>query len=127
MVAIIGILASVAYPSYQEFVKQGRRADAQGSLMNFAGAMERHFTVNNTYVGVAASSSFPSAPSADVFYSQSPKDGTAKYYDLEVVSEASTSFSIQAVPISVQVGDFCGTMTVDHTGARTPTGSDCWR
>jgi len=44
VVAIIGIIAAVAYPSYQEFVMKSRRADAQAALVSFAGAMERHFT-----------------------------------------------------------------------------------
>ncbi|MBT5967504.1 MAG: prepilin-type N-terminal cleavage/methylation domain-containing protein, partial [Gammaproteobacteria bacterium] len=40
-VAIIGILASIAYPSYQESVYKSRRADGKGALLGLANAMER--------------------------------------------------------------------------------------
>ena len=43
-VAIVGILAGIAYPSYQDSVRKSRRADAQGALLGFANAMERYFT-----------------------------------------------------------------------------------
>jgi prepilin-type N-terminal cleavage/methylation domain-containing protein len=49
VVAIIGILASIAYPSYQESILKSRRADAKGALLGFANAMERHFTETNSY------------------------------------------------------------------------------
>ena len=40
-VAIVGILAGIAYPSYQESVRDSRRADAKGALLGFANSMER--------------------------------------------------------------------------------------
>ncbi|MFI3186333.1 MAG: prepilin-type N-terminal cleavage/methylation domain-containing protein, partial [Methylococcaceae bacterium] len=43
-VAIVGILAAIAYPSYQDSVRKSRRADASGALLGLANAMERHFT-----------------------------------------------------------------------------------
>jgi type IV pilus assembly protein PilE len=41
VVAIVGILAAVAYPSYQDHVRKSRRAEAQSALMGLAAAMER--------------------------------------------------------------------------------------
>ncbi len=49
VVAIIAILAAVAFPSYQESVKKSRRSDAQTALLGFAQAMERHYTDNGFY------------------------------------------------------------------------------
>ncbi len=49
-IVIIGILAAVAYPGYQNSVRKSRRATAQGDLMAFAAAMERSFTATNTYM-----------------------------------------------------------------------------
>ena len=40
-VAIVAILAAVAYPAYRDQVLRTRRADAKGALMSFASAMER--------------------------------------------------------------------------------------
>ena len=50
-IVIIGILAAVAYPGYQNSVRKSRRATAQGDLMAFAALMERSFTATNTYLG----------------------------------------------------------------------------
>ncbi len=136
VVAIVGILAMFAYPSYQELVKQSRRADAQGALMSFAGAMERHFTVNDSYCGAGSttvsncgSSSNDDSGIPTVFSAKSPLDGIEVYYNLTISSVSSTSFILEADPAGIQSDDICGTMTVDHTGARTPSPatSDCWR
>ncbi len=129
-VAIIGIIAAVGYPSYLSFVEKSRRADAQATLLSFASAMERHFTVNNTYA-TTVSGAVPTAPEPEVFPSQAPLDGSEKYYNLIVQSANATSFEIRAVPKGAQSGDGCGTLTVAHTGARDVTGgslskNDCW-
>jgi len=127
-VAIVGIIASIAYPSYMDYVTKARRADAQAALASFAGAMERFFTVNSTYVGTA-SGAVPAPPKSSVFPSEAPLDGGDKYYDLRIAAVSSSGFSITAVPKtgSAQAGDACGTLTLDHTGARGKTGSgDCW-
>jgi len=49
VVAIIGVLAMIAYPSYQESVTKTRRADGMSLLTNIVNAEERYFTQNNTY------------------------------------------------------------------------------
>ena len=48
-VAIIGILAAIAYPSYQNYTKQTRRSDAQIALTQAANQQERYFTECNIY------------------------------------------------------------------------------
>ena len=58
VVAIIGILAGIAYPTYQDSVRKSRRADAEAVLLELAQWMERFYTENNRYdqtrAGVAA-------------------------------------------------------------------------
>lgn len=126
-VAIIGIVASIAYPSYFEYVSKSRRADAQAALVSFAGAMERYYTVNNTYVGTTASSSLPSSPKSTVFGSKAPLDGSDTFYYLKIAAVSSSGFSLTAVPTGAQSSDGCGTLTLSHTGERGKTGSgDCW-
>ena len=49
VVAIVGILAAVAYPSYIDSVRKGKRAEARAALMNLLQQQERYFTQNNTY------------------------------------------------------------------------------
>ncbi len=50
VVAIIGILAAIAYPSYDEYVKRGNRAEGQAFLNEVAARQERYFSQNNAYV-----------------------------------------------------------------------------
>lgn len=54
VVAIIGILASVAYPAYTDSVRKGKRAEARAALMNFLQQQERYQTQMNTYLVVGA-------------------------------------------------------------------------
>ena len=48
-VAIIGILAAIAYPSYVEHIYRSRRAEAEATLMELAQWMERNYMVNLSY------------------------------------------------------------------------------
>lgn len=54
VVAVIGILAAVAYPSYQEYVRKGKRAEGRTALMELLQQQERYMTQNNTYLAFAA-------------------------------------------------------------------------
>lgn len=121
-VAIIGVLAAVAYPSYQNSVQKSRRADAQAALVELAGFMERFFTENNRYdqdVGGTAVS---------LPFTASPKSGGA-FYNLSLSASGLTTFTLQAVPVAggPQADDDCGTMTLNQAGAKTTTGTaGCW-
>ena len=132
-VAIVGIISAVAYPSYVDYVSKSRRADGMGALVSFAGAMERHFTVNSTYCGAGTSTTAscgPASSSGDptIFPTEAPLDGSEKYYDLDISVVTPTTFTITATPKNAQNGDSCGTLTLAHTGLRGKTGSgtSCW-
>ena len=57
VVAIIGILAAIAYPSYRDYIIRGRLTDATNGLASMRAEMERHFQDNRRYdtVGVFTS------------------------------------------------------------------------
>lgn len=115
VVAIIGILASIAYPSYQESVAEGRRTDAQANIVTLAQHMEREFTENGNYTG------------AGLPYDKSPRDGADRFYTLSIVS-AAASYTVRATPVNAMAGDRCGVMTLNHRGQRTDQDAqdDCW-
>lgn len=115
VVAIIGFLASIAYPSYQESVAKARRGDAQASLVSLAQEVERQYTENSTYAG------------AVLPYTEAPKDGNTKFYDLSFAASTATTYTLQAAPKNGMNGDRCGTMTLNHAGNRTAAETDCWR
>jgi type IV pilus assembly protein PilE len=51
VVAIVGILASIAVPSYTSYIVKARRTDGQRVLINHAQALERHYSINGRYTG----------------------------------------------------------------------------
>ena len=127
VVAIIGILSTIAYPSYQKYVLQSRRVDAKNALLDYAARQERYFSVHNSYAtllkdlgyGDTAASTLDINASGQVFYKLTIPDGGV----------TSTSFTATAVPTGAQVKDTeCGTYQITQTGARTVTGtgSKCW-
>ncbi len=126
VVAIVGILAAVAYPSYQEHVRKTKRADAQSALMELAQFMERYYTANGRYL--TSTNAAPILP-----FTEAPKDGTSKSYNLAFAANSPTanSYTLQATPKNSMAGDKCGTLTLTNTGAKGQaagaTMADCWR
>ncbi len=119
VVAIVGVLAAIAYPSYQAQVKKARRADAQAALMQLAQFMERVYTEENCYRRLGAGDScngsdgtVPSLP-----FTASPIDGSTKYYDLEL-SGVGTGFTLTAKPVSGQSQESDGKIQITNTGQR---------
>lgn len=96
VIAIIGIIAAVAYPSYQDQIAKTRRVDAQGALMSFSSAMERYYTENGTYTGAATSGADTGAPT--IFPDEAPLDGSDKYYDLTISDATRNTYTLTATP-----------------------------
>lgn len=122
VVAIIGILASIAFPAYQDSVRSARRSDAQGALMSFANAMERHFTTNGDYLGAADGGDDTGAPT--VFSTTSPVDGGTAYYNLTISDADTGTYTLTATATGAQTGD--GNLTLTNTGVRTWDGNAGW-
>lgn len=112
-VAIVAILVAIAYPSYQDSVRKTKRTNAQADLMELASFMERKYTETNVYNSASLALPFTTSPR-----------GSAAAYNLTHASGSAT-FTLTATPVAGQIGDSCGTMTLAHTGAKTPT-SSCW-
>ncbi len=125
VVAIVGILATIAYPSYQDSVKKSRRADAKSALMGFVNAMERHYTEYNSYCDAAAAGetavsgcgdATPDKGKPAVFADEAPLDGTTKYYDLTIQAVNETTYTLRATPKGAQAGD--GFLEIKNTESR---------
>ena len=129
VVAIIGILASIAYPSYMKYVRNANRADAQALMLENAQYMERRFTTCGSYAAVGGAAA-PCNAAADLPKDQSPENGTARY-SVTLTEATATAFTIQAAPAGSYADALCGTMTITQTGAKTETGAgslgDCWK
>lgn len=122
VVAVIGILAAIAIPSYQRYVIESRRADGHAALMALQLAQERHRGNNATYAqNLTDLSPQFSALSPDNFYDISIVAGTA----------TATGFTIRAFGRNgtSQANDTtCRTMNIVVTGnSVTYDPAQCWR
>lgn len=133
-VAVVAILAAIAYPSYQEQVRKSRRSDAKSALLNVAQVMERRYSERAAYPDQATTKTLVGDGSAgsDI---KSP-DG---YYLMTVTLSASPSgtaaqaYSLTAAPTGTQTGDKCGSFTLTNAGAKGVSGASagydaakCW-
>ena len=118
VIAIIGIISAVAFPSYDSYMKKSRRADAKVALTKMADHEERYYLQNNTYTD-------NEALVGDV----NTDEG---WYTLEIDNADVNGFQITAtaVPGGAQSGDTttsagdCTVLTLSSTGAKTPAA--CW-
>ncbi len=109
VVAIVGILAAVAYPSYQDHVRKTRRADGKTALLQAVQVAERFFTQNNSYTNAV---------------SDGPSD--EGHYNLTFSAPTTTTFLITATPVGAQASDPCGALTVNQVNVKTGGMADCW-
>lgn len=123
VVVIIGVLASIAYPSYQNSVRKSRRSDAHSLLMEVANRQEQFFSNNNTYTDDPADLGYTATD--DEF--RSPES----YYQVTLAAPGggtlATGFVATATPAtdSAQAGDGdCLSMVYDNTGLKSPAA--CW-
>ena len=109
VVAIVGILSAVAYPSYTEYVKKTHRAEITGLLLETAQHLERFYSRNGQYSDVVG----PPAVTLEV------SAGNAFY---AVVADRTNgqAFTLTATPIGTAMmkGDKCGSFVIDNTGKR---------
>lgn len=130
VVAIVGILATIAYPNYTQYVLRSNRDECAGALIGMAAAMERRFSTNQSYLGLAAGGANTGAPAAAFYPAQCPLDGGAASYTLTIANATQTTFTLNATPTARQAGDACGTLSLTETGVKAATGGTpqtCWR
>lgn len=125
-VAVLGILTAIAYPSYQEFVRKSRRADAKLALLDLGNRLEQRYADTNTY----ATATIATDPATDVLSNADTPEG---YYTLSISAATATTYTITATRKAggPQASDTkCGNFTFTHNEVRGVTGSasvaDCW-
>ena len=131
VIAIIGILAAIALPSYQESVRKGARADARGAMMTMMQQQQRAFSQSNTYNTVAYGS-------ADATFKNWSGDGGYANARWELSASAcpgeniEVCVSISARPKSPWSDPTISSMTYTSRGQASCTGTSaslsniCW-
>lgn len=117
VVVLIGILAAIALPSYQEHVRQTRRAEVATVLLENAQLLERHYARHGGY----------DAGTAPGLASQSPVTGAAVYQLAATLAAESFTLTATAVPGGIMAGDACAVYTLNQVNQRAPADSRCWR
>jgi type IV pilus assembly protein PilE len=128
VVAVIGILASVALPSYRRYLQRAQRTDATSALLRVQTAEEKRYLQLGSYT-----TNLTAAPPTGLGLLATSERG---YYNLSVAT-TTTGYTVTATPVSGggQADDkSCGTFTINESGTRTAlntSGADnkteCWR
>ena len=113
-VALLGIIAAIAIPSYMAQTQKSRRADAKITLVKAAQTLERCFTDKSSYEVAAGCPDY------------NGKTTEQGYYKIKAVQNA-TTFILTASPLAKQSGDtYCANFAIDQADSRTATNTDCW-
>ena len=116
VIAIIGIVITIGYPSLSEYVNKGRRTEVAGLLSEQAQILERFYSQNNVYTNAA---------------------GLSPGNDFYTITQTLTdqTFLLTAVRKSgkAMAADKCGDFTITNTGVRSMVNAtaglvakDCW-
>ncbi|MGY6274973.1 type IV pilin protein [Methylomonas sp. MgM2] len=111
---MIGILAAIAYPAYNDYVRRAKRADGKAVLMQVRLAQEK-WRANHTTYGTKTNIGITTSP-----------DG---YYTVNEFTDLSaTTYTISASPNFTDAK--CGTLGINQNDVKTVSGTDpvadCW-
>lgn len=115
VIAIIGIIITIGYPSLTEYVNKGRRTEVVGTLSEQAQILERFYSKNNVYTGITGLSA-----------------GTSYYTITPTITDQTFLLTAVRKP-GAMATDKCGDFTLTNTGVRSMVNAtaglatkDCW-
>lgn len=114
-VAIIGILASVAYPSYLDYVARSNRAEALSELLRYSNMQEQYFVDTRSYAGTMTA------------FGSSSATVTTESGNYEISVRTTTNgFRLTATAQGSQATNdsSCRTLNITEAGVKSPT--SCW-
>ena len=129
VVAVIGILSAIAFPSYASHIQKSRRVDAKNAVLDLAGREERYFSINNAYTNDAAALGYSALPLA-------VNSSGSSFYSLNVtITTTPPGFVATATPTGAQTNDATcyafranqlGMQSNLDSGGTSLTGTGCW-
>jgi type IV pilus assembly protein PilE len=114
-VAVVAILAAVAFPSYQQHVRKSRRAEAQAFMMAVAARQQQFLVDTRSY-----------AATLDAVGISTPSNVALAYTPALAASAPANTFTLTLTPKSIQSAESCGELSIDHSGSKTPATGGCW-
>ena len=120
VIIIVGVLASVAYPNYMDYMQNSKLAEARANLSAMRVKMEQYFQDQRTYVGACAAGTVAPLPADDLFT-----------YECDDLS--ASTYTVRARGVDAK-GTGAFTFTITQANARgstytvggTPTSYTCW-
>ena len=136
-VAVLAILAAIAYPSYVDSVRKSRRADAMGALMQVQTEQEKLRANCPQYAGSLTGSRACGADAAATSIGLSSATTLGGFYTLSLSNASATGYTATATATGSQSSDTaCRTFTLTVSGlsvtssaansSSTDTSSTCW-
>lgn len=119
VVVIVGILATIAYPNYREFVARAKRNEAKAALLQIAQNQERFYLQNNTYTTDMTQLGFPMGCGYET---------DTGSYSVCIPNADANDFTATATYLKADVeADKCQTFNIDGRGGKTSAPyDDCW-
>jgi type IV pilus assembly protein PilE len=117
-VAIVGILAAIAIPSYLSQLQKGHRSDAEGYLMDLTQRQQQYFTDARSYASDVATLNDPVPSEVVNYYTIQICSGSVTVSTCPYAATTPPTFVVIATAIGAQASD--GNLSIDSTGAKTP-------
>lgn len=127
-VVILGILAGFAFTNYQQYVMKSNRAEGKTELLNLAARLQRCYTLYGRYNPEEGCQAYEALKEGKKVTSEG-----RGFYEVTIAfvdeDEPSSDYTLTATAVKApQLSDTkqgdCTTLTLTHTGAKTPAG--CW-
>ena len=109
-VAIVGLLASIAYPSYTTYVRKSNRTAAKAQILDIANRQQQYLLANRTYADKTTLEA--------TGYGLPPEVSQKYDYDIEVSATTSPAFTVTFTAKGPQVSD--GPLTITSSGVKSP-------
>ena len=117
VVAVVGILAAIAWPMYESQAMKSRRSNAVIALTRISNELRNYFADNETYVDYTVSAAVTN---------------NMKNYTITLTELTANRYTVTATPTGPQAGDTdCTTLTINHLGQKgytgaAPSAARCW-
>ena len=111
VVAIIGVLAALGYPSYRKYVMKARRTEAWSKISQIATLEEQYYATHLQYA-------------TDLNALGWKDDGNPKPPYAFALTGEGQAYTITATPQNAQANDICGNLGLDHLGNKSATGAN---
>lgn len=125
-VAIVGILAAIALPSYERYVDRGYRTQAQAALREMAQQLERRYSQTFSY-GTEGADRLPSSFTPPMTPDGIPADDASRYTIRVSITDGGHGYTIEAKRVAggPQADDDCGDLSIDHQGEKSVNAQGC--